>query len=68
MMSDAQQRTQDGPSAAQPSSNGADDNDARGRRWYHPRPEPRCRADVMGFNHNLWLFCILIILIFVLPW
>ncbi len=40
----------------------------RGRRWYHPRPQPRCRADVMGFNYRFWLACILLIVIFVLPW
>jgi hypothetical protein len=24
--------------------------DDRGRRWYHPRPQPRRRRDLMGFN------------------
>jgi len=71
-MSDTQINTQDGRPAAQPStttqSHREDDNDARGRRWNHPRPEPRCRADVMGFNYTLWLFCALVLLILVLPW
>jgi hypothetical protein len=40
----------------------------RGRRWYHPRPQPRCRADVMGFNYTCWLFCILLVVLFLAPW
>jgi hypothetical protein len=26
-----------------------------GRRWYHLRPEPRRRADLMGFNSTFWM-------------
>jgi hypothetical protein len=26
-----------------------------GRRWYHLRPEPRGRADFIGFNYTWWL-------------
>ncbi len=29
--------------------------DERGRRWYHLRPEPRRRADLIGFNYTWWL-------------
>jgi hypothetical protein len=29
--------------------------DDRGRRWYHLRPKPRRRADLMGFNSTLWM-------------
>jgi hypothetical protein len=32
--------------------------DDRGRQWYALRPEPRGRADLMGFNRTWWLvFC-----------
>lgn len=41
--------------------------DDRGRRWYHLRPEPRYRADVMGVNYSWWLTAILLIVVFV-PW
>jgi hypothetical protein len=27
----------------------------RGRRWYHLWPEPRRRADLMGFNSTFWM-------------
>jgi hypothetical protein len=43
-------------------------NTDRGRRWYHPRPQPRCRADVMGFNYTFWFFLVLLLVIVVLPW
>ena len=43
--------------------------DDRGRRWYHLRPEPRSRADVMGFNRTWWLvFAVFIIIIAFFPW
>ena len=36
------------------------------RRWYHPRPQPRCAGDLAGFNWTYWLFiAFLVILIFV---
>lgn len=28
--------------------------DERSRRWYHLRPEPRRRADLVGFNYTWW--------------
>jgi hypothetical protein len=42
--------------------------DDRGRRWYHLRPEPRRRYDVIGFNYTWWLIWILFILVLFLPW
>jgi hypothetical protein len=36
------------------------------RRWYHPRPQPRCASDLVGFNWTYWLFiAFLAILIFI---
>jgi hypothetical protein len=34
---------------------------APGRRWYHLRPEPRRRTDLMGFGSNPVIF-------FPFPW
>lgn len=43
--------------------------DDRGRRWYHLRPEPRRRADLIGFNYTWWIaIWFLFILIAFLPW
>jgi hypothetical protein len=42
--------------------------DERGRRWYHPRPDPRYRADVLGFNWTWWLVIWLLFLFIILPW
>ena len=42
----------------------------QGRRWYHLRPEPRRRRDLMGFNSTWWMvlaWIVVIILIFS-PW
>lgn len=25
------------------------------RHWYHPRPKPRQRADLLGFNAAWWM-------------
>ena len=41
--------------------------DDRGRRWYHLRPQPPGRADVLGFGFMWWAFLILLIIVF-LPW
>jgi hypothetical protein len=36
------------------------------RQWYHPRPRPRCAADLAGFNWTYWLFvACLVVLIFI---
>lgn len=42
--------------------------DERGRRWYHLRPEPRGRYDLIGFNYTWWLLWILFIFIIFAPW
>lgn len=42
--------------------------DECGRRWYHLRPEPRRRADVLGFNYTWWLVIWAIFLIALVPW
>jgi hypothetical protein len=43
--------------------------DDRGRRWYHLRPEPRRRADVMGFSATWWALLWLVLIVVLLePW
>jgi hypothetical protein len=46
--------------------------DDRGRRWYHLRPEPRRRSDLMGFNSTWWMAVVwLIVIVLVVspfPW
>jgi hypothetical protein len=42
--------------------------DERGRRWYHLRPEPRRRVDLIGFNYTWWLIWLVFMLIIFLPW
>lgn len=42
--------------------------DSRGRRWYHPRPEPRGRADVLGVNYSWWLLTVVLLIVVFLPW
>jgi hypothetical protein len=43
--------------------------DDRGRRWYHLRPEPRGRTDVMGFNYTWWtVLWIVVIVSLIFPW
>jgi hypothetical protein len=46
-----------------------DGHDDRGRRWYHLRPKPRRRTDVMGLNATWWmLLWLVLIVILVEPW
>ena len=49
-----------------------DDNDDRGRRWDHPRPQPRRRTDLIGFNSALWMglgwVLLVLALVFPFPW
>jgi hypothetical protein len=47
---------------------GIEATDDRGRRWYHLRPEPRGRADFIGFNYTWWLIWVVFILVIFLPW
>ena len=42
--------------------------DDRGRRWYHLRPDPRRRYDVIGINYTWWLIWIVFMLILFAPW
>jgi hypothetical protein len=50
-----------------PEAHGAEGD---GRRWYHLRPEPRRRSDLMGFNSTWWMAVIwaLVIVLIILPW
>jgi hypothetical protein len=65
-MSDTPQSKQAVP-AAHPTDAATATGDS-GRRWYHPRPEPRCRADLAGFNYSYWLFIVLLAVVLLLPW
>jgi hypothetical protein len=42
------------------------------RRWYHLRPRPRRRADLMGFSSTLWMalgwFLVILLVVFPFPW
>jgi hypothetical protein len=43
--------------------------DDQGRRWYHLRPDPRGRADVLGINRTWWTVLAIVLLVIVfLPW
>lgn len=48
----------------------ADSSTDHGRRWYHLRPEPRRRSDLMGFNSSWWMVLVwaLIIALVISPW
>jgi hypothetical protein len=43
--------------------------DSRGRRWYHFRPEPSRRTDLMGVNATWWMALgwLILILLVVFP-
>ena len=36
------------------------------RSWYHPRPQPKRAADVMGFNATWWLVAVVLVVVLVL--
>jgi hypothetical protein len=42
--------------------------DDRGRRWYPPRPQPRRRRDLMGFNSTWWMVLLWIAVIALVVW
>jgi hypothetical protein len=46
--------------------------DGGGRRWYHLRPEPRRRTDLMGFNSTWWMalgwLIVILLALFPFPW
>lgn len=33
------------------------------RPWFHPRPQPRRRADLMGFNAFMWLIALVLVVV-----
>ena len=43
-----------------------------GRRWYHLRPKPPRRTDLMGFNSTYWMVLIwaviIVLIVSPLPW
>ena len=52
------------PNLADPDDQGEiEGTDDRGRRWYHLRPEPRRRTDIMGFNSTWWMAVVWLIVI-----
>jgi hypothetical protein len=44
----------------------------RRRHWYHIRPEPRRRTDLMGFNSVWWMLVVwlvvIVVAVFPFPW
>jgi hypothetical protein len=50
----------------------SDTQEARGRRWHQVRPQPRRRADLMGFNSTWWMalgwLIVILLLVFPFPW
>jgi hypothetical protein len=44
----------------------------RGRRWYHLRPEPHRRTDLMGFNSTWWMavgwLIVIVLVVSPYPW
>jgi hypothetical protein len=46
---------------------GEEEDRAPHRRWYHPRPQPRCVADVAGFNYTYWLFVSIVVILILIP-
>ena len=56
-------------SDTQDRAHGEDDieaTDDRGRRWYHLRPVPRRRTDLMGFNTTWWVVWWLILIVLII--
>jgi hypothetical protein len=37
--------------------------DDRGRRWFHLRPKPRRRTDLLGFSSTWWMVVIWLVVI-----
>ena len=56
------------PAALTPAESGT----RKRRRWYHLRPEPRRRTDLMGFNSLWWMavgwVALVVLIVFPLPW
>jgi hypothetical protein len=51
-------------------SHAPETNKDPGRRWYHLRPEPPRRTDLIGFNSTWWMAVgwILILVLALSPW
>ncbi len=49
-----------------------DATEERGRRWFHARPAPRRRTDLMGINGTWWMalgwLVLIAALLFPFPW
>jgi hypothetical protein len=49
-----------------------DASDGGGRRWYHLRPEPRRRTDLMGFHSTWWMavvwLVVILLAVYPFPW
>jgi hypothetical protein len=60
-MTDAQRAAPGDPGSA---------GDDHGRRWYHLRPQPRRRTDLMGFNSTWWMVLawLVVIVLIVYPY
>jgi hypothetical protein len=45
---------------------------SRQRRWFHVRPQPRRRTDLMGINSTWWMvvgwILVILVLLFPFPW
>jgi hypothetical protein len=37
--------------------------DDRGRRWFHLRPKPRRRTDLLGFGSTWWMVVVWLVVI-----
>jgi hypothetical protein len=55
-----------------PDDDEIDAPDTRARRWYHLRPQPRRRADLMGINSTWWMavgwLAVILLIVFPFPW
>jgi hypothetical protein len=71
-MSNPEEAAQVGRGDARPHSEDDEATDERGRRWYHLRPKPRRRGDLMGFNSMLWMvvvwLLVVVVAVFPFPW
>jgi hypothetical protein len=58
--------------ASPPGEHRAEATDARRPRWYHLRPQPRRRTDLMRFNFTWWMAVVWVVVILVVaypfPW
>ncbi len=45
-----------------------DATDELGHRWYRLRPDPRRRADLIGFNYIWWFALWMFLILIFVPW